>query len=585
MIMKTFLKLNLLLMLFVLVSCNDSFLDRAPRHLVTSENFFNNTEDLKTFTNGFYSYLNFEFGDGLCDNVSINSVSTDLSEMLYGSLSPATVDVAVWDWSQIRNVNYFLANAGRAIGEDIEKNHYIGLGRLMRAYLYYQKVKLFGDVPWYDRPLLDTDEAELYKTQDSRNFVITKIMEDLDFAVKNMINQTNRTVYSKWVALALQARIALHEGTFRKYHGLEGGDEFLKIAENASTRIMKEGGFTLHPDYTGLFNSKELKVNPEMILFREHTLALSKFTVHYVLDLNWGLSRDLIDSYLMKDGTPFSQIKGWETMTINEQFANRDARLIQTCLNPGWIDVKLNTPYKTKPAYGGYGQIKFYPSTAEQCYYYACESDIPIIRYAEILLINAEAKAELGTLTDTDLTNTINLLRERGNISKKLTIDDTNANFDKVESNRYPNVSGANTGVILEIRRERRVELACEGFRYDDLMRWKAGELLAKPGEGMYVPGFGAYDVTGDGKVDIAILKSLNETGPIADLPDDIKATLEYTYVDGSNFYLENGTSGRIRFNQDRDNSRVWSDKYYFRPIPEGQIVLNPNLKQPGSWK
>ena len=132
---------------------------------------------------------------------------------------------------------------------------------------------------------------------------------------------------------------------------------------------------------------------------------------------------------------------------------------------------------------------------------------IPIIRYAEILLINAEAKAELGILTQNDLNATVNLLRSRVEMPE-MTI---NVPIDPALEALYPSVSGALKNVILEIRRERRVELACEGFRYDDTMRWAAGSIYERPFEGVYLPGFGVYDCTGDGVPDVALFKSPND--------------------------------------------------------------------------
>lgn len=363
--MKSILNYLCLACLLTAAGCNDAFMDRFPRHSVTQEDFFKTVEDLKTYTNGFYAYLDIRLDDGVCDNVSVYGGSrSDLSQMIYGGLTPDNVSAGVWDWSAIRNVNYFLTYASGAEGPEEEINHYIGFGRLMRAYLYYEKVKMFGDVPWYDRPLTDADTEELYKTQDSRVFVVDKIMEDLDFAVKNMLPAEDRTMFGVWAARTLQARIALHEGTFRKYHGIEGADDFLKVAEEASGDVLANGGFSLHSgSYQSLFNSQELKDNSEMILFREHTAALSEFTAYNVLDLNWGLSRDLVDSYLMLDGTPFTSLPGNETMTFDKQFENRDLRLTQTSVYPGWIDIKFGVPYLCKPPYGGYGQIKFYPDT------------------------------------------------------------------------------------------------------------------------------------------------------------------------------------------------------------------------------
>ena len=119
-------------------------------------------------------------------------------------------------------------------------------------------------------------------------------------------------------------------------------------------------------------------------------------------------------------------------------------------------------------------------------------------------------------------------------------------------------------------------------------MRWKCGELMARPGEGMYVPALGAYDVTGDGVLDIAILNEASDKGPIADLPEEVQNSLIIHALKDENgdatFYLEHGDSGRIRFRQDRDGTRAWKDQYYYYPIPQEQIRLNPNLKQPSTW-
>lgn len=202
--MKSILNYLCLACLLTAAGCNDAFMDRFPRHSVTQEDFFKTVEDLKTYTNGFYAYLDIRLDDGVCDNVSVYGGSrSDLSQMIYGGLTPDNVSAGVWDWSAIRNVNYFLTYASGAEGPEEEINHYIGFGRLMRAYLYYEKVKMFGDVPWYDRPLTDADTEELYKTQDSRVFVVDKIMEDLDFAVKNMLPAEDRTMFGVWAARTL----------------------------------------------------------------------------------------------------------------------------------------------------------------------------------------------------------------------------------------------------------------------------------------------------------------------------------------------------------------------------------------------
>lgn len=203
-------------------------------------------------------------------------------------------------------------------------------------------------------------------------------------------------------------------------------------------------------------------------------------------------------------------------------------------------------------------------------------------RYAEILLNHAEAKAELGSLTQADLNATINAIRTRVEMPG-MNMESANNNPDPIQEAQYPNVSGPNKGVILEIRRERRVELACEGFRETDMYRWKNGITLAQPQVGMYVPGFGGVDVTGDGIEDIAILNSPSETGPIDALPN--KDGLIKYYVSDGAFYLTEGDKGFIAMSGDIAQPKTFPEpKYYYSPVPQSATVVNPSLTQPPGW-
>lgn len=596
--MKTIFKgVILLVATLCIISCNDDFMDRPPRHMISPDQGFKNPQDLETYTNGLYKHILFEMTDNIGDNTATCSKATDLTSMLYGDLSPVTVSSSgsnsVWDWSGIREVNLFLDNCDKATGDEAALKHYIGIVHFFRAKLYYDKVKKFGDVPWYEHYLTDKDMEALMKPMDSRDFVVGKIMEDLEYAYINVKDEGTKTCITNAAVATLYARIALHEGTFRKYHGLNDATKYLEKAAEISEALITNSAYSLHKtantnsDYTALFSSHELKDKSEVLLYRQHILGLTQFTAHIVLDFEWGISRDLIDSYLMTDGTRFTDVPGYKTLPHDQIFIGRDARLRQTSVYPGWQDIKYRKAYIINPMLGGFGQNKFYPSTADECYYYACLSSIPMMRLAESMLIFAEAKAELGTLTDGDLDISINLLRKRAGITTGLTVAGANANVDPIEAARYPNISGANLGAILEIRRERRIELAGEGFRYDDVIRWKRGELLTTAQEGMYFPALGAYDVTGDGILDMAILADPASTGPIAHLTEQEQKDLAKYYLKDSdgksaNYYLSNTTSGAIRFVQDRDAPRQWNDKYYYWPIPQNQILLNPNLKQPG---
>jgi len=230
--------------------------------------------------------------------------------------------------------------------------------------------------------------------------------------------------------------------------------------------------------------------------------------------------------------------------------------------------------------FSGYHQLKGYNNTVEES-----SVDIAVYRYAEALLIYAEALAELGSLTQEDLDESINELRDRAGLPD-LVMSEANANPDPVMEAKFPNVSGANKGVLLEIRRERRVEFAVEAKRLDDLMRWNAGKTLEVIPRGMYFPSLGKYDMTGDGHEDIILIPS-SEDIPASKETNDLGVTLIY-YKTGAvedpsaTVYLENGDSGYIITASAPGNFE--EPKYYYRPIPSHQVLLNPNLKQIMGW-
>ena len=291
------------------------------------------------------------------------------------------------------------------------------------------------------------------------------------------------------------------------------------------------------------------------------------------------MSRSLADSYLKSDGTPITEAD--RTKTFVDMFTDRDPRMAETIMYPGFINEGDNSTLPTKIVldYGGLGQIKFLPRTdATYGGWGENITDLPIIRYAEILLINAEAKAELGILTQNDLNATVNLLRSRVEMPE-MTI---NVPIDPALEALYPSVSGALKNVILEIRRERRVELVFEGFRFDDLMRWKAGKLLEKEPEGLYFPGLGKYDLTGDGIEDIYLIPSDANIPAEADKETNSLGEKLVYYRTGSiddvnaTVYLREGTKGNIL--TIKDMGTFQEPKYYYRPVPKHEMDLNPNL-------
>lgn len=579
-------------------ACKKDFLDRFPQTQITPEVFFNTEEDLALYMNGMLSlpnrntYLN----DQSTDNAA-TTAAVEIKSMMTGSPSSQTI-TGGWSWSRLRDINYFLENYQKASVSDDIKNHYVGLARYYRAIFYSNMVNRYSDVPWYDKTLNPTDEA-LKDPAAPRTEVMKKVMEDLDFAVKHVRENVPTGTPGKWAVYFMQAKIALHEGTYRKYHDelnlKNTANEFLQVAATASEEIMKSGKYSIfssgkpEQDYATLFESLDLTNNKEVILvnaFDQGKNVTQNVNGVVFGDYEQSPSRDLVQTYLMKDGKRFTDLPNYSKFGFVEEFKNRDPRLNQTYIYPEWKREPGSTTYvqRLNKNFTGYHQRKGYVNSTDQNVYNSI--DFPVHRYAEVVLMFAEAKAELGTLTQVDLNSSINLLRKRVDMPD-LMLAEANGNPDPKLKMDFPKVTGTNAGVILEIRRERRVELAFENSRYNDLMRWNAGKLLEKIPEGMYFPSVGNYDLTGDGIPDIKLIPE-GQTIPSDREKNSLGVALVY-YTIGkfdstAGVYLSNGSAGGSMVTDVRKRTFI-EPMYYYRPIPETQMILNPNLKQPFGWK
>lgn len=580
--------------LILAMGCNDDYLDRLPETEIGVDNFFNTEEDLAIYVNGLYSFPGLGiYYDDATDNAATTG-NREIKTIMTTEANSQTI-TSGWNWSSLRDINLFLENADKAnISEDI-KNHYIGVARFFRAQFYMEKVKRYSNVPWYDY-VLSTDSEDLFKPSDPREMVVDHIFEDYQFAMDHVRADVEEGAVDRWTVMAYCSRNALFEGTFRKYHdelGLEAtAKTYLQLAERVSREIMDEGGFTIYntgspdQDYLTLFSSQDLTANPEVIFANIHEAEIKNTDDPQYLfgSYEMSMSRDLLESYLMTDGSYFSDEPGMETMTFVEEFQNRDPRLSQTYAFPGW-ELYYTSTYspgttnyvqELKKNFTGYHQIKGFANDPSLDVRRGI--DIPVLRYAEVLLNLAEAKAELGTLDQNTLEETVNLLRNRVGMPPL----EMNVGLDPLQAARYPGVTSA---VLLEIRRERRVEFAMEGRRLDDLNRWKAGKLLEKEPVGMYFPGLGQYDLTGDGVEDIELL---GVSDPIPDPKEvnDLGVALVYYRAGsvGSNadVYLTNGTSGHVVGTVERGTFQ--EPKHYYRPIPAAEKALNPNLEQVFGW-
>ncbi|WP_235354084.1 RagB/SusD family nutrient uptake outer membrane protein, partial [Bacteroides caecigallinarum] len=509
-----------------LTSCDD-LLNLSPMSDITQTDYFKTETDLQLFSNSFYNNL---LDKSPYDDQSDLYIQQTLSdEMLGGTKRVVPASGGGWTWTDLRKMNTLLAYVDQCEDEDAVIK-YTALTRFFRAYFYFEKVKRFGDVPWYDVELGSDDEA-LYKPRDSREYVMTKMIEDIDYAINNLpdMNEEKSSPFrvNKWAALALKAQFCLYEGTYRKYHQLniEGNTYtyYLDLAAKAAKDIIDNGPYKLYStgnpntDYMMLFASEDANTD-EYILAIKFDYGLQIYhnaTAHTLVPTQGrpGLTKKMVNTYLMKDGTAFTDKTGWQEMTFKEEMKDRDPRLSQSIRTPGYTRIGETTVLAPdfSVSVTGYQPIKFVQEptasggNVDRNDRSTC--DLPVYRYAEVLLNYAEAKAELGTLTQDDIDISINEIRKRVGMPD-LSMDNANANPDRYlssEETGYSNVTGDNKGVILEIRRERAIELSQEGFRFDDLVRWKAGSCIDQELYGMYFPGPGNYDLTGDDVADVIL--------------------------------------------------------------------------------
>lgn len=567
----------LLLVVILFAGC-DSSLDRQPKDAVTPQTYFQSERELETYVNSLYSYVpgsNIYSEDFTSDNV----VQKTPNQVAAGKHTVPQTGGG-WSWDYLREVNFFLDNYQSGDVPPEAARPYAGVARFFRAWFYFDKVKRFGRVPWYSKPP-KPGNSELYKARDPRSLVMDSVLADLDFAIANVPASAPLGKIDRAAALALKARICLHEGTFRRYHSLGESQRWLNEAAAAARTVINSEDLSLYStgnperDYRDLFVREQASPD-EVILPQIYNRSLDKthpgnYTFISTTYGNPGYTENFVDTYLNADGSSFATRPGADTLSFYSETQNRDPRLAQTMRTPGYSRIGRSDSLDPNfdNARSGYQNIKFVMDPSFDTFDTNI-NDLPIIRYGEVLLVYAEAKAELGELTQADLDQSINRLRARAGMPP-MVLGDLPAH--PLLEKRYPEVSGAQADALLEIRRERRVELVMEGFRYDDLMRWKAGPLMAKTSEGIYVDGLGTHDLDRDGEPDLAVVESE---------PDEKEPDVQYLEV-GNVIGLTGGASGNIVAHPALEKTFVDPKHYYF-PLPTDQLTLNDSLKQNPGW-
>lgn len=561
---------------------------------------FGSAQGLEAYSLSFYQQLpslkELTSAEGTSDYGVAKSVS-----MFYTTAFTAETETS-WGWGYLRTVNYFIdgIHSDVCTVSQADKDHYEGLARWFRAYFYFNKLFKYGGVPWFDHCLKNDEVDEMYKNRDSRDVIISHIIEDLDFAAEHIRTTSSKsnTRISKNAAYALKSRACLYEASWRKYHNEETAEwtavKLYRLAADAAkviiddplvklnTKVCADAYLTDNPSlgaYRSLFYSKDI-LTDEVILGVQASLVdlVTGDANYYWTSPTYGgctcLSRAFIFTYLCTDGTRFTDKPAYKAINFINEFAGRDARLAQTVKGPAY-EIKGGNWRDRRPnivdgvAITGYQPIKFIEDSTEKNGNTKNENSQPVFRYAEVLLNYAEAKAELGELTDDDWAATIGALRLRAGFQDKpgVTMSKPTTVDTYLQETFYPDISNP---VILEIRRERAIELVYEGFRADDLKRWKEGKNFERvPWTGIHVPALNTqFSVNNDDTKDFYV--TYDEYG---DVPSYAQNKYVHVYPEGSTeqgLRLDENPDGGYDLRYEVIIKRKWYDdgRQYLYPIP-----------------
>lgn len=568
------LSAGLLLATAVSFSSCDDFLTRDPQDTVTDvPSFWNNEENLRTSFLDYYTYFfpgyrsSWERADNFAETNVADWTDDNAQEVatLFTKVAP-TSDAGNWNFKKIRNMNLLLSRIqSSTLGEEA-KNHWSGVARLFRAMEYAKLVQKFGDVPYYDAVVGSTDNEQLYRARDPRTTVMDKVNEDLAFACANIrVNDgTKGLTVNRAVAQGFASRIMLFEGTWQKYHANNTAKaaEYLKAAKDYAAALMQTNAYSIAPSYKSLTTSEDLAGNPEIIMYRSYVENVVMHSLMSFQNTEMEMSspsRSFIDAFLTKNGLPIHQAGNTDYMgkEYAKEIQNRDPRLADNIDEESGL--RLNGVAAVYAASGYYANryvnkdLINKPGGMSN----TNTTDAPVMKLNEVMLNYIEAAAELAdlgqyTLTQADFDKTINAIRDRQSTQMPhVTLAGNALKVNGVEIND-PDRDATVTPIIWEIRRERRVELAYEGLRFNDLRRW--------------------------GKLEYADMvknKKLNMGAWInkADYPENADALAKITLCD-ENGNIVTGNEGYIMPITEVAKMRQMADKDYLYPIPVDQITM-----------
>jgi starch-binding outer membrane protein, SusD/RagB family len=505
----------LLLTIAVLLGSCDDFLDRPPLTQMNDETLWTSENSVRLYANSFYpNYFvgyNSAFGVDYAplrgytfnDDLTSSGKQTGFETQAPPSRSALTETATwlstyagpTWDFAWVRKSNLMLERVNGMQGtslKDEEYQHWSSVARFFRGYEYSRLVSVFGNVPYYDHVLLDTEIEEMYKDRDDRTVVMDAVYDDFVYVLDNMrLSDGNVQYLNRYIAAGFISRFMLFEGTYQKYHfgNTEKAKKYLDLAVRAGDLVLAAAKWSFGSNYRALFGSENLAGNPEVLMFRAYdgtvpiTHAIASYS-NITESQSPAANLDLIRSFIARDGQPYktSAVANATQLNMANLIVTRDSRFEAT-----FWDVprsQSNTLlYADKfidregPTYAGSTYPPRYGSSTNT-------NDAPVMRLAEVVLNWIEAKAELETMggipvTQADLDKSVNAIRNRpldaAAIAKGV-VKTSPLLLAAVpnDPDRDPSVPA----LLWEIRRERRMEFVFEHTRLHDLKRWKKIEYM-----------------------------------------------------------------------------------------------------------
>ena len=601
--------LGLALLALPLVACND-FLTREPFDRLRADNDETwNTEDvIKYSMYGVYPKFfkgynrNWNRADWFAETniADWNDDNAQETARHFPLNAPTVTDANTpWNFELIRTVNTYLDKLSHSTIQDEPKRHWIGVNRFLRAIEYAKLVSNFGDVPYYQHAVAQADKAELYRAFSPRQEVMDSVLADLKYAMANV--RTSDDVKGlhvvKDLVYAYASRIFLFEGTWQKYHNKnnELAAKYLQEAKDAADFVMTSKRYSLCANYKDLTTSIDLAGNPEMIMYRSYVAGVvthSLMTFNNTEHEKSSPSKSLIETYLTNNGLPITQVGGNALYkgdhSLKEEVANRDPRLYATI---DTVEIRLPSAASVYAISGYFANRFANPTLIDKAggKSYTNITDAPVMKLNEVMLNYIEAAAELATLgkytlTQDDFDRTINTIRKRPSTNMPaLQLVGDALQVNGVEINDA--VRDADVSPILwEIRRERRVELAYEGVRFNDLRRWKKlnyADMVLNPKLNM-----GAYVNKPE------YVEWFNKAHP-ASKPENMltveKMKFHLVVPTAAGGYEESDVAGYIKPIVDETRMRKYTERDYLYPIPIDQLTLYRNagfaIKQNAGWE